>query len=230
VTVPDQARPSAPAVAAALQAALSEERLRPFRGPACTVADALRLYRWNAAVSAAMFEVLGAVEVALRVAVDAELTALDPAGRWEARPWWLHDGVRRDDLLAARARARGRRDRHALLVAHLGLGWWADLLGPRHEADLWAPALRRAFPRLPDGAGRAAVHEPLTRLVALRNRIAHHEPVHDLPLRTLHGDALDVLGAICPLTRDWASRTSRVPGLLEQDPRTSRNHQASRAA
>lgn len=212
-------RPTAPAVASALQAALSEERLRPFRGPACTLADALRLYRWNVAVSSALFEVLGTVEVAVRVAVDAELAALAPSGRWEDRPWWLFDGVRHDDLRAARGRARGRRDRHAALVANLSLGWWTDLLGPRHEPELWAPALRHAFPRLPAGTGRSAVHEPLARLVALRNRIAHHEPVHDLPLEALHDDALAVLGWICPLTQDWAFRTSRVPGLLEQDPR-----------
>lgn len=71
------------AVAAALQDALSERRLRLYRTAAdVRLPDALSLYRWNTTVEAAMFEILGMVEGTVRNALDVELAAACPGGRW----------------------------------------------------------------------------------------------------------------------------------------------------
>lgn len=213
--------PAPPAVAAALAQSLSEQRLRPYRAAAGGggLPAALRLYRWNSAVSAAFFEVLGAVEVTVRNALDAELAGLAVGGPWWRRPWWDIEPGRARDLAAAVARSAGSRDRDAAVLARLSFGWWTDLLAPRQDELLWGPALRHAFPGLTDGRGRADVHEPLSRLGGLRNAVAHHEPVVGRDLAALHDDAMVVLAAVCPVTRSWAERTSRVPGVLEQDPR-----------
>jgi len=211
------ARP--PEIAAALRRTLGQDRLRPYADTAGCLPGGLRLYRWNAAVAAAMFEVLGTVEVAVRNAVDAALAGAVPGGRWWEPAWWPGRRPPRPDLAVAVARAAGRRDRHGATVTGLGLAFWTELLSDRHDDDLWAPVLRHAFTGpLPDGS-RQGLHRALVRLLALRNRIAHHEPVHGQDLAALHHDALAVLGAICPLTAEWAARTSRVPALLDQDPR-----------
>jgi hypothetical protein len=217
-TAPPATALDARRVAAALENAL-DGQLRRYRVGGASLPEGLRLYRWNAAVSAAMFEVLGTVEITVRTAVAHELAALVPGGRWWERAWWLDaDPARRGDLDRALARPGGR-DREQAVLARLPFGFWADLLAPGKEAELWRPALRHAFPGLPAGRGRGDLHAALVRLAGLRNRIAHHEPVHHEPLAALHDDAVAAVAAVCPVTAGWAARTSRVPVLLLQDPR-----------
>ena len=57
-------------------------------------------------------------------------------------------------------------------------------------------------------------HDALRDLHLLRNRIAHHEPIHNRPLFELHAVALTTAGWICPTTRRWIAARSRVPALL----------------
>ena len=78
----------------------------------------------------------------------------------------------------------------------------------------WRPALRDAFPyRAP--LTRRQAHEPLVALRALRNRIAHHEPVFARPLREDYDRILEVTGWMSPDVRAWIERHNRVPRLLD---------------
>ncbi|MCA1712557.1 MAG: hypothetical protein LC789_13365 [Actinobacteria bacterium] len=200
--------------AAALVNALSEQRLRPYIAAAGTVPGALALHRWNTAVSAAFFEVLSAVEVTARNAVEQGLRDLGAGGRWWEQPWWLADAHRRDELARGAARAHGP-DMSGDLLARLPFGFWAELLAPRNEQDLW-PVLARQFPHHHGAPG--PLHDALRRLGRVRNKIAHHAAVHAEDLGALHDDALDVIGAVCPVTRAWTASTSRVPALLARRP------------
>jgi hypothetical protein len=98
-------------------------------------------------------------------------------------------------------------------VAELSFGLWRFLVAARYERSLWRRCLYRAFP----GEGRRkVVHAKLAVLHELRNRIAHHEPIHNRPLRQRYADALTVTGWICPVTRDWVHQQQLVPGLQSQ--------------
>jgi hypothetical protein len=59
------------------------------------------------------------------------------------------------------------------------------------------------------------------RLHHLRNRIAHHEPIHRRNLVADHEDAIAALAAICGHTRSWAVDLSTVPDVLVRRPRLS---------
>ena len=111
------------------------------------------------------------------------------------------------------------------VVATLPFGFWVALLsaggrieraGPKadYEKTLWRPALRNAFPHRAPLTRRQA-HEPLDVLRALRNRIAHHEPVFARPLREDHDRILEVTGWISVDVRAWIDQHSRVPRLLD---------------
>ena len=74
----------------------------------------------------------------------------------------------------------GRVEVHGRVIAELPLGFWSSLLGNDYNRRLWQPCLRTAF----DGpVRRTHLHAELNDLRLLRNRIAHHEPIHgrDLP-------------------------------------------------
>jgi hypothetical protein len=199
-----------------LQRRLSPERLAPYVRAAGTVPAALRLHRWNTAVSAALFEDLANVEVVLRNALDERLQAWHVA-RHGSGDWWddpdrVLEPQRHEDVAIAKARLT-KPATHGRILAELNFGFWRFLLSRRYEATLWTPILRHAFPRLTPPR-RGEIGDRLQRLNRLRNRIAHHEPVHALVLQSLHEDCLFVAAAICDVTEDWVRRTSRVQATL----------------
>lgn len=167
-----------------------------------------------------MFEDLANVEVVLRNALDERLQEWHRrtygTGEWWDDPGHILEPQRHDDVLRARSRVT-KPLTHGRVLAELNFGFWRFLLSSRYESSLWTPVLRHAFPGL-SPARRSLVGDRLQRLNRLRNRIAHHEPVHRHPLASLHEDALFVAGAICPVTQDWVRRTSRVPAALAARP------------
>jgi hypothetical protein len=70
------------------------------------------------------------------------------------------------------------------IVAATTFGLWVGLTGagrPRdrmfsYETTLWQPRLVKAFPHA-GTVRRKQIHDELSRIRALRNRIAHHEPI-----------------------------------------------------
>jgi hypothetical protein len=78
-------------------------------------------------------------------------------------------------------------------------------------------ALRHAFPHLRPRL-RTEIYDRVERLHALRNRIAHHEPIHAQPLKARLDELLAVAGCICPTTAAWIWSTTRVPQILATMP------------
>ncbi len=106
------------------------------------------------------------------------------------------------------------------MVAELTFGFWKYLLAKTYESTLWTPALRHAFPNLRPQTRRTA-YRTVDRLHVLRNRIAHHEPIHRRDLQA-DAQAIDcLLGWIDADLRDWADqRLSRIRTTLTQRPHT----------
>lgn len=201
---------------------------------AATGADrdrALALYEWNAQLSAALMHDLAHVEVGLRNAYDVALSA-----RWPGPPHWALTG---DTVFAPVYRTRGRRRvdvnekprdslRHAIanaggptappgkIVAELMFGFWRYLSSAAHEKTLWVPALHRAFP---PGTDRAAhVDGPVGRLHALRNRVAHHEPLLTTGVTGRLADMLGLAARLDAQLGQYLQGTSTVANLLATQP------------
>jgi hypothetical protein len=204
-----------------LERHLTEERMRPYRLAAGSPAGAARLYQWNLLASAATYEILGIVEVILRNALDGELqrrhVEAGLTGDWWDDPLKVLEDKRRDGARAARARVRRQPVTHGRVLAELNFGFWRYLLARRYEATLWTPALRHAFPELRPAA-RDRIYEPVDRLHRLRNRIAHHEPVHALDLAGREDDAAFVAGCVDPELASWVRDTSRLGGIRAMRP------------
>jgi hypothetical protein len=205
-----------PSTLPALPGLLSTDRFATYldashRDPA----RALRLYCWNAEVSAALWGPFHVLEVTLRNALHGSLA------HWAGRPdWWRsgqvplrgdHPQRLRDAITTAR-RNHGSAATTGHVVAELGFGFWIGLLANRCHQSLWVPALHDAFPRL-DGR-RTQLHAGLERLCKLRNRTAHHEPVFARDLTIDHELVLDILGYIAPDARTWVTTHSRVLNVV----------------
>ena len=210
-----------------MEAAFSPERMGTYlRAAREDRKQAVRLYTWNTAMCAAFYGPLQALEIAMRNAMHRELAACYGEEWYDKPAAGLDRGARERIANARMAAQRARRTvTPPRVVATLPFGFWVALLsaggrieraGPKadYEKTLWRPALRNAFPHRAPLTRRQA-HEPLDVLRALRNRIAHHEPVFARPLREDHDRILEVTGWISVDVRAWIQWHSRVPRLLD---------------
>jgi hypothetical protein len=207
-----------------LRRRLSPERFDPYeRACAQDLDAAVRLYEWNVEISSAFYEVLGILEVVLRNALHDHLTEWHrrtaKPGNWYDDPGLILDSQRRHDVADARLRLRrdAKIETPGRVVAELTFGFWRFLLSKRYETTLWTPALRHAFPGLRP-ARRQTLYTPVHELVRLRNRIAHHEPIHNRPLTSLHEAVLRTAGYLDPGIELWIRGLSRVPIVLDERP------------
>lgn len=214
--------PSSPPPVAEVQRWLSAERFaRYLRAAGGNGAAAIELYEWNVAASGAFHEVLGQLEVLLRNAMHDALTSWHRRrgrdGAWFGDPAIGLSSAAVADVAKARSRLRapvtpGR------IVAELPFGFWRYLLERRYQASLWPQALKYGFPNLTGRRQRETVRDAVFDLHGLRNRIAHHEPIHSVDLVHRHREALAVAGYIDAGARRWLEDLSRVPEVLEQRP------------
>jgi hypothetical protein len=203
-------------------AALSPDRLAPYlRAAGGDLDAALRLYEWNLSVSGAMYEALGILEVVLRNALSTQLANHHGtlAGHWFDDPLGVLSDVAHEDIAAARYQVRKMRrpETPGRVIAELNFGFWKYLLAKRYEATLWTGYLRHAFPDL-QPQRRITVFNALDELHGLRNRVAHHEPIHR---RNLTEDMLTLyrmLDWINAGVREWAVKLSRLQSVIATKP------------
>ena len=184
---------------------------------------AIRLYMWNASISAAFYFPLQTLEISLRNALHGRLREKFGAEWYDNPAAGLHERHRER---VGQARRSLQQKRHAVtperMVSELSFGFWVFLLSRSYNDALWRPTLRRAFPHI-ETITRPQAHLPLLRLKDLRNRIAHHEPIFSQSRHRLHErhrDALRIIGWMSPVQRDWVAAHSRVEEVLNM-PRDS---------
>ena len=211
---------------------LTRERLDSYlQATGGSVADAIDLYDWNTRAGAALHEDLSRLEVLFRNAMDDALVGYGSAQGWQ-NPWYrqghLFQGRQSYQTRAAisdarrRATKRGQTEVHGKVIAELGFGFWRYLCEPAYHTSLWVPALTAAFALHPSARNtrrvRADTADRMQRLHFLRNRIAHHEPIHRRDLARDHGQLLEVVGWICSDSHSWVAAQSRTPAVLASRP------------
>jgi hypothetical protein len=205
-----------------LEQLFSSERLSTYVSQCDGDFDAaVELYRWNAAVTAAFWEPIGHLEVALRNALSAQLAnrhrGLGRDGSWLDDPDGNLTPRARDDIAAARVRVRqkGKQASEGQTISELSFGFWRFLI-TKKLTGLW-PDLAGAFPDAPDRR-RETVEEPLTRLHDFRNRLAHHQRIWNRDPAARFDDLLAIAGYIDPALSAWITSTGTVREVLKHQP------------
>ncbi len=213
-----------PAHRASVERYVTQARLGPYLAETGNdYALAEELYVWNLRVSGAFHEVLGVFEVVLRNALCEQLRHRHGkrTGTWLDDPTSTFD-ARRIEQIKAACRAlsqKGKPLTEGHIVAELSFGFWRFLLSKRYQNTLWAPHLRKAFPGMKPQR-REMVYKHVEALLTLRNRIAHHEPIHRSHLAGLHDAMLLVTSWIDPGMSNWLTDLSRVPSVLAAKPQS----------
>jgi hypothetical protein len=189
--------------------------------------EALALYDWNTRAAAAVLSSTAMVEVIVRNALDLSLT------RWADRRRggidWL-DAVSLDaqgeaDVTKARDRAtrRGRDpELHGKVVAELSFGFWRYLVASRYLTAVWIPGAHAAFPYGPADlrVRRSGVERRLHNLMIVRNRAAHHEPIHRRDLSRDFADAVTLVGWVHPEGAVWLRARSQLSQVAAERKRS----------
>lgn len=207
----------------ALRQLLTAERLGSYAAASGGgLRETFRLYEWNMRASAAVMTTTAMVEVVVRNALDEQLTAW-AAGR-SAGPWFDSaplDSQALRDITKARERAtrRGRdHELHGKVVAELTLGFWRFLTASRYLTSLWVPALHKAFPHGPADLRRRrqGVEQRLQQLAFVRNRAAHHEPVHRRDLTRDADAAVELVTWVSQDAGAWVAARSPVGAAVAE--------------
>ena len=208
-----------------LRDCLTHERLGSYlRASRGELHDAFALYEWNMEASANVLSLTSMTEVVVRNALDRELTAW--AARKDHDQDWFDlaplDVQGRQDIAKARAQAiRGKQpELHGKVIAELSLGFWRFLVEWRYFTPLWVPATHAAFPGGPDDlrVRQRAVKNRLQQLMFVRNRAAHHEPIHRRDLLKDLNAAIDLASWVCPDAGAWTRATSNLDEVVRAKP------------
>lgn len=214
---------------------LTRERLGSYLLSASgDLEQAIALYDWNAQVGGALHEDIGRLEVVFRNAIDEALVSYGAAQEWPTA-WYRrrqlfpgkHGARALDDIKTARSRAtrRGVPEVHGKVVAELSFGFWRFLCTKPYLTSLWVPVLADAFLNHPDQgdprAVRQSVDDRIQRIHFLRNRVAHHEPVHQRNLRRDLDSIAQLAGWISVDARDWMVGASRAAAVIRDRPSES---------
>lgn len=206
-------------------ALLTVDRLQSYliaRGD--DIEGALNLYRWNTEISSALFSTLSDVEIAFRNSIDREIqdmnVTLGNQDSWFDSPSVIMPAYRRKNLERARASLAvgGKSITHSNIVSELSFGFWRSFLTKQYKDTLWRKALRFAFPHSPSRQPEY-IFTRVRHLHVLRNRIAHHEPIHNRDIARDYQTCIEVLNAISPIIAAWSAENSRVLEVLAEKPR-----------
>jgi hypothetical protein len=181
--------------------------------------QALDLYKWNIALSGALFEAIAVVEVVVRNEIDSNLRQWAQSREADWMDIAPLDEKGRVDLARARAR-NSKNPSHGKVLAELNFGFWRFLVANRYLHTIWIPAMSSAFPNLAGHPGerRVRVARTIERLWFLRNRIGHHEPIHTRKIESDVASMTSLLDWICFDTSAWATAQRRVHEILIRRP------------
>lgn len=183
---------------------------------------ALELYIWNARIGGAFHLSIQATEVALRNRISRTLATVYGPNWWRDQNYLtITDDYRKTDIATVEKRIRDRCYRLDTdqVVAELSFGFWVGMLQGQYNQGIWGAHLNTAFPAMPVGTTRSAIHQSVKEISHFRNRISHHEPLVKANLSQKHSDVLKLLSWLCPSTANWIRKHSEVPALLRQKPK-----------
>ena len=161
-------------------------------------------YLWNIALCESLYPVLQWLEVTLRNNLHESISALYGSN-------WFNSSIiqSREADTVQKAKERLTRLNKPLevgrIVAELNLGFWVSLFDKRYEnrQRFW-PSLfsspRRPFPNLPrTNRTRDFLSSRLNKLLELRNRVFHHEPIYYWrDLTQQHEMIIEIIGWLNP--------------------------------
>ena len=186
--------------------------------------DALMLYRWNTLVSQSLYPSLQAWEICFRNKINNFLKC-KYGDRWQFDTSKAFRNFKKiDQRRVLEAVNRQQRQRNTQfpsscsIVADLSVGFWVSQLSEGYFVPYsWNYNISRVFPNSSIISHKEA-HNICSKLLILRNRIAHHEPIFHMPLDEINKNLLCIIEAMCETTSIFAKDTCNFEDVWKYRP------------
>ena len=191
---------------------------------------AILLYQWNSELSAAFWESIGYLEVALRNRINRQLDFRNQK-RGRAEHWIFDDyfELGRDrtiyanhrqpyleiDAAIKRVRRNGKKMNPGQIISEMSFGFWHQMVSKK-QLFLW-PDLATGFPNLLS-RDQGMISELTQSIRTMRNRIGHHHRIWTIDVDRNYSDLLALAGFIDEDLRRWISMRSHISEVLAHRP------------
>ena len=185
---------------------------------------AVRLHSWNAAVAGSLLPTLHLAEVTIRNVAMRRL-----ASKY-GRQWYrntdlityrLGQSPLAQQLLDAYQNEidRGRRgDLSDYITSELTFGFWVNVFTKKFHPHLWKADLHTIVAGFPRNKNIDDLHDGVEFVRSFRNNVAHHKDLICKPVTDNYERTLEVIGMLCPKTRDAAESTSAFRRVWDCNP------------
>lgn len=201
-----------PVKIASLEKSISPARLSTYQKLSNgNKVDAILLYHWNIALGQSLYLPIQKVEVSLRNTISTSIENLF-GQHWYSAPNFqiiLTTWAKKTLKEAVQKTQKNGRTKNRLItpgdvVSNLSFGFWRELLKTHYDKHIWNKKLSVTFPYLPIKKNNQDVYNLIDKIIKLRNRISHHEPIiKQNKLCSLYSSMLVIIGWICLDTKDW---------------------------
>ena len=208
-----------------LKSSISEPRLNRYVNMSNGDEEkAILLYQWNSQLSQSLYIYLQGWEVCLRNKLNFFLIWKYGKNRPYDQDRFVRQLTREDKKRLSKSIKRQEADRNlspaptSAIVAELTAGFWVSLLSKSYDVPYsWRYNLGRIFPN-DKALDRPAAWEACDRLLVLRNRIAHHEPILHLPLEQRHVEFQRIVAAMCTGSHALCEETCNFRSVWSRRP------------
>jgi hypothetical protein len=190
---------------------------------------AFKLYCWNIDTSNSLFDIIGILEIALRNAIDIQLTKYNDGKSWITNPnELLQRIVHKPSIETAKERTlisfkmKNILPSHEDYLSQLQFSMWRFFMPEGDKAFakklLWEEAIKFSFPNLDKSDNKLLINS-IVRIYHLRNRIAHLEPtLKSQKVRNIYNDLVFVAGAISTDLQSWIISRQHITYQLKRKP------------
>jgi len=185
---------------------------------------ALNLYQWNLKISSAFMVPLHVLEVSVRNAVVERLEEVHTSN-WPWNQGFIrglpnptypaYNPQKNLKNVASRQPTMGK------VVADLKFVFWEKMFTQKHDVKVWDGHIHRLFPNapaMPNRDLRKQIHDNISCVRELRNRIAHHEPIFSRDLQNDYNKMFQLISWRNLITADWMDSLQGVQALLVARP------------
>lgn len=192
---------------------------------------AIRIYEWNNEFSAALWQLISLLEVAVRNSMDRKMCERQVRlGRSEH---WIFDDsfelgrnrvdeerhlqpYKDIDRAIKQVQKNGKQLTPSQIISETPFGFWNQLIGKRNRF-LW-PDLAGAFPYAPS-RDQKYISALFSDIRDIRNRISHHHKLHSPTIERGEYMILELAKALHPEYSEWLTDQSRIGQVMAKRPR-----------
>lgn len=199
-----------------VETSLSSSRFAPYLQRAgYNRIYAFNLYLYNARLAKAFLYPLHMLEVTLRNSMS-NLFHRDFGQHWHQEPVFLGLLTRESKDALSKAQLRAKSQKLEDVVATLTFDFWSNLFRQEYDRSLWQTRMKDLLPN--QTMTRHDFQTVVREINHFRNRVAHHEPIHNQDLTVTHKTILETIGWLSTETRDWVKHYSTVLSIIRTAP------------